>query len=213
MLLRIDLAAATLDLVAAAPADEWHFVGAAKGQASVLKWMAHLVRRFLWHCTPLGESNPRASRSAAPLVLTCLGPRVEAAYKQIDFDEAWLCPSPQCHVVGKHEASGGATAALPAYAGSEFALEPAQGRAARADEHDCESEGCWHQLGTGHKLEPMQLRAEAGQPQVCAACAQTAYFPLRAGAQFGWGNQAEAHLMLRGIGLVGGSRPGVEFRP
>ena len=42
------------------------FVGAAKGQASVVVWLAHLVRNFL-----------------------------RRAYAQLRFDEAWLCPSPR----------------------------------------------------------------------------------------------------------------------
>ena len=54
--------------------------------------------------------------------------------------------------------------------------------------------------GVGHKLEPMAL--QDGQQQVCGSCQREAYFPLRAGSQFGWGNKADAQLMLAGIGLT-----------
>ena len=166
VLLRVDLASATLDVVAAAPADEWHFVGAAKGQASVGRWVAHLIRQFLWH-----------------------------SYKQIAFNEAWLCPSAKCH--GLELTSTDLPASFGAYSGKEFLLEAIK---PKASGHVCEQEGCWHQLGVGHKLEPMAL--QAGQQQVCGSCEREAYFPLRAGSQFGWGSKADAQLMLTGIGLA-----------
>ena len=46
-LLRVDLTEATIDISVAAPADACHFVGAAKGQASAVRWLAHLVRQML----------------------------------------------------------------------------------------------------------------------------------------------------------------------
>ena len=171
ILLRVDLASATLDLVAAAPADEWHFVGAAKGQASVGRWVAHLIRQFLWH-----------------------------SYKQIAFNEAWLCPSAKCHGLElRVTASTDPLVSVGKYSGKEFLLEAIVSKA--SEHHDCESEGCWHQLGAGHKLEPMTL--QDGQQKVCGSCEREAYFPLRAGSQFGWGNKADAQLMLRGIGCSG----------
>ena len=67
-MLRVDLTEATIDITVAAPADACHFVGAAKGQASAVRWLAHLVRQML-------------ARS----------------YAQIEFDECWLSPSLGCH--------------------------------------------------------------------------------------------------------------------
>ena len=166
VLLRVDLASATLDVVVAAPADEWHFVGAAKGQASLGRWMAHLIRQFLWH-----------------------------SYKQIVFNEAWLCPSAKCH--GLELTRADPPASFGVYSGKEFPLKAIK---RKASGHVCEQEGCWHQLGVGHKLEPMAL--QDGQQQVCGSCQREAYFPLRAGSQFGWGNKADAQLMLAGIGLT-----------
>ena len=166
VLLRLDASAATLDVVASAPEDCELFVGAAKGMASVLTWIAHLIRQFL-----------------------------RRAYERIAFDEAWLCPSPECH---------GLARAPPdlAYCGTEFALEStASGsRRARAVEHICEQEGCWHQLGEGHALEPMRLRD--GDDLVCAGCNEKPCFTLRAAGRFGWASKQERQQMLRGLSIA-----------
>ena len=42
-------------------------VGGGAGRASVVRWVGHIVRRFL------------------------------GSYKQLEFHEAWLCPGPGCH--------------------------------------------------------------------------------------------------------------------
>ena len=152
--------------------------------------MAHLIRQFL-----------------------------RVGYKQIEFSEAWLCPSAECHgllvAAWRRAASASVSKPRPAsvgthtYTGTEFELEVSQAKGRRG-EHRCEHEGCWHQLGEGHKHEKMRLRG--GEQQVCGGCHQEAHFPLRAGGQFGWGNASEAKLMLRGIGLVGASsRPGASW--
>ena len=51
-----------VDVLAAAPEAARLFVGAAKGQASVVVWLAHVFRAF-----------------------------VRTSYARLDFDEAWLC--------------------------------------------------------------------------------------------------------------------------
>ena len=199
VLLRQDVTSATLDIVAAAPLDAYHFVGAAKGQASVTRWMAHLVRTFL-----------------------------RRSYAQLQFDEMWLCPSPECHGLrpdgraaspeptdAAADTAAAAAAVDPiigrapppvslcaAYTGSEFALvraEMSNAKARTALEHVCEHEGCWRFLGVGHALEPMVLRDE---PPLCASCGREASFPLRAGAQFGWGNRVDADSMRAGLMLM-----------
>ena len=166
VLLRLDAAAATLDVVAAAPSDAELFVGAAKGQACVVPWMAHLVRHFLLR-----------------------------GYERIPFDEAWLCPSAQCHVLMRSPC-----AALE-YTGTEFVLETSQASTSRArNTHVCEQEGCWHQLGEGHALEPMRLLD--GEGQVCKGCHEEACFTLRAAGRFGWASQKERQQMLRGMSVA-----------
>jgi hypothetical protein len=152
---RVDLSAATLDIVVAAPTDALHFVGAAKGQASALRWLAHLVRQML-----------------------------ARAYSQIVFDETWLCPSPSCHglpltkpvtgqpVVPAAEVGPG----FGVYRGTEFELQPIKMRAG----HVCEDEGCWHFLGTGHSKERLDLCTPC-ESSLCTGCGQTPYFRLEAG--------------------------------
>lgn len=147
VLLRLDPSAATLDVLAAGPTAEDLFVGAAKGQASVVVWLAHLIRRFV------------------------------RTYRQLLFEEAWLCPTAECHGVGAGEAAAeGGRPPLGAYSGTEFAVEPGK----RPGEHTCEAEGCWHQLGTGHKLEAMRLRdGAAGCELCCERCRRAPCFSLR----------------------------------
>ena len=149
-------------------------VGAAKGQAPALTWMCHLVRHFL-----------------------------RRAYAQVTFDESWLCPSPTCHGLEAACSRRGAPpswrlTALGGYRGSEFALEPPKWNA-KAKDHVCEQEGCWHQLGTGHKLQPIKLREE--EP-TCASCARPAQFALRAGGGFGWASKEDAQAMRRGMAVA-----------
>ena len=165
-LLRVDLSAATLDIIVAAPTDALHFVGAAKGQSSAVRWLAHLVRQML-----------------------------ARAYSQIVFDEIWLCPSPSCHglpatgqrvapaaelaEVGpgfRHSPSAEVGPGFGVYRGTEFALQPIKMRAG----HACEDEGCWHFLGTGHSKERLDLCTPC-ESSVCTGCGQTPYFRLEAG--------------------------------
>lgn len=176
VLLRLDLDSATLDILVAASSDEKHFVGAAKGQASVLKWMSHLVSSF-----------------------------VRRSYERVPFTEARLCPSPECHSLGGGgSGSGGADPGSPLrYKGTEFVVESPMSSAVVARvcaEHVCEREGCWHQLGTGHKLVPTRLRD--GEEQVCVGCKQTPSFALRAGGQFGWASKADAELLRSGLSIA-----------
>jgi hypothetical protein len=171
-LLRVDLPEATIDITVAAPADACHFVGAAKGQASAVRWLAHLVRQML-------------ARS----------------YAQIEFDECWLSPSPGCHgLPAGGDAAADVGAAFGVYRGPEYALRPTRAKAG----HVCEQEGCWNFLGTGHKLEPLELDAAAE----AAAAADGVHFPLRAGGGFGWASKEDAELMRAGMSVA---RPKMGF--
>ena len=180
VLLQVDVEAATLDVTAAAPADAWLFVGAAKGQASVVRWLAHLIKHFL------------------------------RSYEQIEFEESWMCPSPECHGLsgdggGARSSEANATSAsVGAYRGREFALMHAKPKAY----HVCDQEGCWGFLGKGHTLEPMRLVKgeeevceEADEELLCTTCGKVPYFPLRAGGGFGWASKEDAELMRAGMSI------------
>ena len=91
-LLRCDVNSATIDVVAAAQTPEGIFVGAAKGQASVVVWMVHYIHMFL------------------------------RSYSQLRFEEFWLCPSPSCHVSNDGLRKAAASSDLLTYRGSEFPL-------------------------------------------------------------------------------------------
>ena len=67
VLLRCNLDESIIDVVAFAPSSELLFVGAAKGQASVVIWIVHLIKMFLRN------------------------------YSQLKFDEFWLCTNLECH--------------------------------------------------------------------------------------------------------------------
>ena len=67
VVLRCDLENATIDVVAFAAENEHLFVGAAKGQASIVMWLVHLIKMFL------------------------------RGYSQLQFKDSWLCPTPECH--------------------------------------------------------------------------------------------------------------------
>ena len=69
VLLRCDLDEAVIDIVGFAPSSELLFVGAAKGQASIVIWLVHLIKMFLQN------------------------------YSQLKFDEFWLCTNPECHSI------------------------------------------------------------------------------------------------------------------
>ena len=143
VLLRLDEPNATLDIVAAAPTAEALFVGAAKGQASVVVWLVHLIQSFL-----------------------------RRSYAQLAFDEHWLCGSPACH--GLTHATDDARFGV--YVGTEFAVEPCR---RHRGEHVCESEGCWHFLGTAHKHEPMRRKCDDVEKSTCAVCGQLSRNALR----------------------------------
>ncbi|KAL7550920.1 hypothetical protein ACHAWF_014130 [Thalassiosira exigua] len=67
VLLRLDLGKAIIDVIGWAPQNESMFVGAAKGQASIVVWIVHLIKALLH------------------------------SYSQLKFEESWLCPNPVCH--------------------------------------------------------------------------------------------------------------------
>ncbi|KAL7492578.1 hypothetical protein ACHAWT_001866 [Skeletonema menzelii] len=67
ILLRCDLDRSVIDVVGFASSPEQLFVGAAKGQASAVIWIVHLIKMFLRN------------------------------YSQLKFDEAWMCTNPECH--------------------------------------------------------------------------------------------------------------------
>ena len=76
VLVRLNIDSATIDVIGWAEQSELLFVGAAKGQASVVIWVAHLIR------TMLAQS-----------------------YSQLNFDEYWLCPNSKCHGIDAGSAS------------------------------------------------------------------------------------------------------------
>merc|ERR1712194_150528 len=67
VLLRCDQENATIDVIGFASFNEQLFVGAAKGQASVVFWVVHFIKMFLCN------------------------------YGQLSFEESWLCPNRSCH--------------------------------------------------------------------------------------------------------------------
>lgn len=144
-LLRCDVNSATIDVVAAAQTPEGIFVGAAKGQASVVVWMVHYIHMFL------------------------------RSYSQLRFEEFWLCPSPSCHVSNDGLRKAAASSDLLTYRGSEFPLVSAD--PSRRSGHDCNVEGCWRYLGTGHKLESLVPSADC--LDLCRHCHRKPVFALR----------------------------------
>ena len=158
VLLRIDLATATLDVVGAAPTPEELFVGAAKGQASVVVWMTHLVKMFL-----------------------------RRSYPQLEADEFFLCTSAECHATNTaHETPkkgndddevGSFHPCRSCYNGMEFPAEPVSGKLYKGN-HSCEADGCWSQVGVGHKIERMVPRVTKLGLR-CVPCQKEARFALR----------------------------------
>jgi hypothetical protein len=71
VLLRCNLTESIIDVVAFAPSREQLFVGAAKGQASIVTWIVHLIKMFL------------------------------QSYSQLKFDEAWMCTNSLCHGINE----------------------------------------------------------------------------------------------------------------
>eukprot|EP00956_Cyclotella_meneghiniana_P013380 scaffold19295_cov36-Cyclotella_meneghiniana.AAC.3 len=67
VLLKFNSEEATLDVVGWASEKEDLFVGAAKGQQSVVIWIVHLIKIYL------------------------------RSYVAVTFQESWLCPNPSCH--------------------------------------------------------------------------------------------------------------------
>jgi len=89
------------------------------------------------------------------------------SYSQLSFVETWLCPSLECNriVDGKVECIG-----------SEFILglaEPWQ-----HDDHDCDIEGCYRFLGTGHNVGRMKVRREECS-RICINCQKKPIYKLR----------------------------------
>lgn len=71
VLLRCNLTESVIDVVAFAPSREQLFVGAAKGQSSIVNWIVHLIKMFL------------------------------QSYSQLKFDEFWMCTNPDCHGINE----------------------------------------------------------------------------------------------------------------
>ena len=147
VLLRCDIDRATIDVVGFAPDNEQLFVGAAKGQASIIIWMAHLIKMYLRN------------------------------YSALSFQEAWLCPNPQCH--GFFHDKDNVTYE---YTGSDFILNTKSS----SGSHCCNVEGCFRFLGSGHSLEPMKLTSQvricpypAECSNVCQTCKEVPIFSLR----------------------------------
>ena len=90
------------------------------------------------------------------------------SYSQLNFEESWLCPNPSCHGIDNCSITSSE------YRGSEFVLSSSK---PRHKTHDCNVEGCWRFLGTGHSLEQMKLRT--GCPNVCQTCNNKPVFTLR----------------------------------
>ena len=88
-------------------------------------------------------------------------------YSQLSFVETWLCPSLECNRVvdGKVECIG-----------SEFILELAEPQ--KHDDHDCDIEGCYRFLGTGHKVGRMKIRREECS-RICVKCQKSPVYKLR----------------------------------
>jgi len=142
VLLRCNMDKAVIDIIAWAPENEQLFVGAAKGQASVVMWLVHLINMFL------------------------------SSYTQLCFEESWLCPNPQCHEMMSDCCN------IPSsseYRGSEFLLYSTP--QSRLKNHDCNVEGCFRFLGTGHSLG--RARPCLGLVEVCRACNKEPVFALR----------------------------------
>ncbi|KAL3775399.1 hypothetical protein HJC23_008623 [Cyclotella cryptica] len=143
VMLKLNLDKAIIDIVGWAPENEQLFVGAAKGQASVVHWMVHVIKMFL------------------------------RSYTQLKFHESWLCPNPKCHGMVGDDIN---RVSMPSeYVGSEFLLSPC--KLARHDSHDCDVEGCWRFLGTGHSLERMKLHSDC--QEMCQSCNCEPVFTLR----------------------------------
>ena len=142
VILRLDMDEAIIDVVGLASQNERLFVGAAKGQASVVIWMAHLIKMFL------------------------------RDYSQLKFEESWLCPNPQCHGID-------VGSSMPSeHRGSEFMLSSKTTLQSKIRTHDCDIEGCWRFLGTGHSLARVLLRTGC-RSDVCRTCNFEPVFTLR----------------------------------
>ena len=67
VVLRCDIVTAIIDIIGIATDNDQLFVGAAKGQASIVIWVRHMTKQYL------------------------------RSYSQLSFEEALLCTNPQCH--------------------------------------------------------------------------------------------------------------------
>jgi len=89
------------------------------------------------------------------------------SYSQLSFVETWLCPSLECNRVvdGKVECLG-----------SEFILGLAE--EPKHHDHDCDIEGCYRFLGTGHNVGRMKVRREECS-RICIKCQKKPVYKLR----------------------------------
>ncbi len=159
VMLRIDLCEgenAMLDVVGVAPTAEELFVGAAKGQASVVIWMTHLVKMFL-----------------------------RRSYPQLETDEFFLSPFAECHkipLVHENHACEVETEDFhpcrDCFHGTEFFAVPKSGMRYKGN-HSCEADGCWSQLGIGHKIERMTPQAKSEDELFCSVVKKKVCFELR----------------------------------
>ena len=159
VMLRIDLCEgenAILDVVGVAPTAEELFVGAAKGQASVVIWMTHLVKMFL-----------------------------RRSYPQLETDEFFLSPFAECHeipLVRERDADEVTTENFhpcrDCFNGTEFVAIPKSGTRYKG-QHSCEADGCWSQLGVGHKIERMIPQTTGGDDLFCSIAKKKVRFELR----------------------------------
>lgn len=104
---------------------------------------------------------------------------------------------PMWKAMGLPTASTVPCGSVLAYQGCEFGLE----RVRAATRHACEREGCWHFLGKGHTLEPLQLAGDE-KTLLCTNCGNTPYFTLRAGGGFGWASKEDSELMRAGMSMA-----------
>ncbi len=156
VMLRIDLCegeAAILDVVGVARTAEELFVGAAKGQASVVIWMTHLVKMFL-----------------------------RRSYPQLEADEFFLSPFAECHKTPETHKTDNETELFhpcrSCFNGTEFLAMPKSGKKYKGD-HCCEADGCWSQLGVGHKIETMKALVTTEHGLFCSVAKKVVRFELR----------------------------------